>query len=394
MNGIWTTLLYMGTAGLVGGVTNHLAIKMLFHPRKPLYILGWKLPFTPGLIPKRKEEISRSLGEVVSEYLVTAEGLAGALRKPELKAGIEQRLQAMLDSWMNSELTIEQLALRYWTDEEWMTIKSRFAAFLRAESTRAVDWLRESQQFGGKRLDELIPGWNEARAQHLVQSTAQSITDGIKNELTSLQGERMLRKVTGQLLERTGGFLGTLAGIFMDEDKMALKIRKALLEQLDSEPVQAAIQRFLTNKINEFGQMTLSEALSWLFDHKNDEGEEGEGLSQLKAYIAQMNWNGWTDRLVHLRLQNLLGERKEWISDKIPVAVEWAIAQLEKRLPGMIQTIDLPAIVEEQVSEFPVEQLEQVILSVSGREFRAITWLGVLLGAMIGLMQTILMMFQ
>lgn len=393
MNGIWTALLYMGTAGLVGGITNHLAIKMLFHPRKPLYIFGWKLPFTPGLIPKRKEEISRSLGEVVSEYLVTAEGLAGALRKPELKLGIEHRLQAMLDTVIHSERTIEQWALQYWTDEEWSAIKARFASFLRAESTRAMDWLWESQELAGKRLAELIPGWNEEGTRHLVQSAARSITEGIKEEISSMQGERMLRKVTGQLLERTGGFLGTLAGIFMDEDKMAVKIRKALLDQLDSEPVQAALQRFLSGKINELGQMTLSEALNWLFATNKDEEKE-EGLDRLKAYISQMNWEGWAERLAQIRLQHLLRERQEWISGKIPAAVEWSIGQLEKRLPGMIKTINLPAIVEEQVSQFPVEQLEQVILSVSGREFRAITWLGVLLGAMIGLMQTILMMLQ
>ncbi|MBF9299470.1 DUF445 family protein, partial [Staphylococcus schleiferi] len=36
---------------IIGGVTNMIAIKMLFHPFKPYYIFRFRIPFTPGLIP-------------------------------------------------------------------------------------------------------------------------------------------------------------------------------------------------------------------------------------------------------------------------------------------------------------------------------------------------------
>ena len=42
---------------LIGAYTNHLAIKMLFRPYRAWKIGSWQVPFTPGLIPKRKEEI-------------------------------------------------------------------------------------------------------------------------------------------------------------------------------------------------------------------------------------------------------------------------------------------------------------------------------------------------
>ena len=41
--------------GVIGYITNNLAIKMLFRPRKAIYIGKWHIPFTPGLIPKQKE---------------------------------------------------------------------------------------------------------------------------------------------------------------------------------------------------------------------------------------------------------------------------------------------------------------------------------------------------
>ena len=48
--------------GVIGYITNDIAIKMLFHPRKAIYIGKWKLPFTPGLIPKEKHRVAKSIG--------------------------------------------------------------------------------------------------------------------------------------------------------------------------------------------------------------------------------------------------------------------------------------------------------------------------------------------
>lgn len=39
---------------LIGYCTNYIAIKMLFRPRKPVFVFGKKLPFTPGVIPKNQ----------------------------------------------------------------------------------------------------------------------------------------------------------------------------------------------------------------------------------------------------------------------------------------------------------------------------------------------------
>lgn len=56
--------------GVIGYITNDLAIKMLFHPRKSVYIGKWHVPFTPGLIPAQKKRIAKSLGEMVSRNLL------------------------------------------------------------------------------------------------------------------------------------------------------------------------------------------------------------------------------------------------------------------------------------------------------------------------------------
>lgn len=57
---------------LIGWITNLLAIKLLFRPFEPI-----KLPLIPiqlqGLIPKRKEEMAKSIGATIQEELLSIE---------------------------------------------------------------------------------------------------------------------------------------------------------------------------------------------------------------------------------------------------------------------------------------------------------------------------------
>lgn len=46
---------------VIGYFTNFLAIKMLFRPLKPVKIGSFTLPFTPGIIPKRKNQLAKAL---------------------------------------------------------------------------------------------------------------------------------------------------------------------------------------------------------------------------------------------------------------------------------------------------------------------------------------------
>lgn len=61
--------------GLIGWITNILAIKLLFRPLNPI-----KIPIINfeiwGLIPKRKKEIAKNIGEVVSTELLSIDDIA------------------------------------------------------------------------------------------------------------------------------------------------------------------------------------------------------------------------------------------------------------------------------------------------------------------------------
>lgn len=57
---------------LIGWMTNVIAIKLMFRPIRPIGLKG--TPFVlQGLIPKRKSDIAKSIGDVVSQELITME---------------------------------------------------------------------------------------------------------------------------------------------------------------------------------------------------------------------------------------------------------------------------------------------------------------------------------
>lgn len=64
---------------IIGYFTNYLAVKMLFRPLYPKKLFGWTLPFTPGVIPRRKEALAASMGKVVEEQLFTIEDLGATV---------------------------------------------------------------------------------------------------------------------------------------------------------------------------------------------------------------------------------------------------------------------------------------------------------------------------
>ncbi|MEV2909718.1 DUF445 family protein [Paenibacillus larvae] len=387
MNPLFMIMINMAVAGFVGGITNHLAIKMLFHPRRPVYIGGRKIPFTPGLIPKRKDEIAVSLGQVVGEYLVTSAGLNESLQRPDFRQKLIRKLEDWLEEWTSREETLEECILAWKSPEQIEKFKAGLKDWLQSKVREGAAWLWMDKGVGTKELKSFVPGWNEQKRSKLAGRMADLLAEEVKSELMSLRGERLLRQMISRMTQRSGGFLGALAGFFVDEDKLLPKVQAALFQQLDSQSFRATIQVHLDGRLAGLESMTLAEAVRHLA------GEEP--FEQLLEHIETVLpiWK-WLDSLGSMKLPQLTEPYREVLKASIPKAVDMFLRLAENRLERVIEAIELPAVVEAQVSKFPIERIEEILLSVSGKEFRAITWLGVLLGSFIGLFQSVFLLLQ
>ena len=91
----------------IGYVTNWIAVKMMFRPLKPVKIGKWNLPFTPGIIPRNKERIAKSIGDSISDYLLTEEVLRNSLLSESAKDSIRSKIIDILNNLAENDETIE-----------------------------------------------------------------------------------------------------------------------------------------------------------------------------------------------------------------------------------------------------------------------------------------------
>lgn len=371
-------------AAFVGGITNHFAIKMLFHPRNPVHIGKFKVPFTPGLIPKRRDDIAESLGRVVAEYLVTAEGLQETVQRPAFRQKAEGYLQGLIERWEASTLTLGDAAVRIWGEAGWEALKPRLAAEARRASAAGFESLWRRYEWDSIPLKKLVPGWSEASRKKWSTAAAEAILQAVEEELLSAAGQRMLSKMASGLMDKAGGFLGTMAVIFVDEDKLVQKLTPALVRALRGEEAVSKTAKAIETRLEQYGDKPAAELLAALT------GEEA--LDWLMGKLELLPVEAWIEQAEGMPLRSLLAPWKERAAAAIPAVAERALRLTAQGIPAAMQAVQLPQLVEEQVRKFPVERLEEIILSVSGKEFRAITWLGVLLGGGIGLFQSLLML--
>jgi len=106
---VFDIIIALLVGGLIGLVTNGIAIKMLFRPLNPVYIGKFKLPFTPGLIPKEKQRIAAAIGKVVSGDLLNKETLKSTLLSDSMKNRLNIKMDQIIERYASSGDTAETL---------------------------------------------------------------------------------------------------------------------------------------------------------------------------------------------------------------------------------------------------------------------------------------------
>lgn len=91
---------------VIGYVTNWIAVKMLFRPRKEIRVFGKRLPFTPGVIPRGQGRLARAVGNVVETQLLTPEYLGEKLLSKESEEEFKSHVQSWIGSQKASEDTL------------------------------------------------------------------------------------------------------------------------------------------------------------------------------------------------------------------------------------------------------------------------------------------------
>jgi uncharacterized membrane protein YheB (UPF0754 family) len=158
---------------------------MLFFPHEEKRIFGWRVPFTPGAIPKGKARLAKSAGKIVQNDLFTREDISGKLLTEEVEKPLIDRVMSILN-----ENIRDTGAILTGSPEKYDKLEKSFIELLENKITEAIH-----------RMD--IPGVVKEEGSRMIREQA--------------AGSRLLRMfVSDSLIDTVMGSVGEKMEEFID----------------------------------------------------------------------------------------------------------------------------------------------------------------------------------
>lgn len=394
---------------VIGYVTNAIAIKMLFRPLTEKRIGPFRVPFTPGVIPRQRHKFAASLSRVVTRELLSPDVIRGHLSRLDaakrLEHAIARNLEALArrsvrELWrehrdlIHGSLQILGYAARSWMDRLWsIPLREVLQADRLETPLRALlehvfpafrqelgNWLRspgasaELNRLGrlllSRILDDLSPvqrllvrslGYDQR-----IRESMPALVETTVNRLLvyfDTPGHR------ADFLDRVAAALGQIVRQDLD-GRTPDEVGEGLGRGREGPTLGGAASRLLG--VAEEDLRTRLRA--WV-------GSETEGLTDL--FERTLEENAWTNEPI--------GELMALPSDLIPrVAAglgETLSQTVAQGLPEFLEGFDVQKMLEDRVNSMDIATVESLLLQIMKRNFRWINLFGAVLGALLGLAQ-------
>lgn len=283
----WNIIIGPVIGAVIGYVTNKIAVEMLFHPINPIYIGKFRVPFTPGIIPKGKGRFAKAIGNVVGKNLLDTKSMKDTLLSPEKEEEIGEQIDAIV-----LKLSVDDVSLK-------------------------------------ERLNNIL---GDSTQDKLETTIVESLTQKINNELITRDvGQMISVEVTSAIQDKVQGTM------------LAMFIKPAVLE-----PIADAIKERINQYIADHGEEKVNSLVKEEYDKLN--GQTISSLTSrintaevkevlIKAY--RMVITNYSDRL--LESLNLAKIAEEKVNAMDTREVEELVLSIMKKELGAV--VNLGAVI-------------------------------------------------
>ena len=306
--------------GVIGYITNDIAIRMLFRPHTAKYVFGIHIPFTPGIIPKEKGRIAEAIGGVISENLMNKEVLEKYLLSKDMIGKVRSAVEEFITTQQKNQETVACFLGHYLSKEEIATIAQNI-----------------NQSITKQTYEKLADSAVGEKVAHIA-------IDHVAQKLTIDGAQELLSGIGGAL----GGLGGMAAGLF--GGNIVAKFLGMLREPAE---------HFLAKNINTM---------------LRDNGEE----------IVSNMIGGEVDSFLNKPVCKSLEGHEEQLAQAVNTVESIYRSIITEHLPKILDSIDISKIVRERINEMDVNETEKLIFQVMSKELKTIVWLGALLGLVMG----------
>ncbi|MGG7097819.1 DUF445 domain-containing protein [Clostridium sardiniense] len=191
MNTVVLIIVLALVGGIIGWITNVLAIKLMFRPINPIKIPILNIEII-GLIPKRKKEIAKNIGEVVSKELLSVDDIINSSINENDKEDLNNYIKDKIRNLVNEKMDFIPAPFR-------MMVQGPVDKIINEEVDGALEELEEKMLIKVKERIDI-----------------EKIVEEKVNELDLLELERIIISVAKKELkhiEILGFFLGGIIGL-------------------------------------------------------------------------------------------------------------------------------------------------------------------------------------
>ncbi|ABK62599.1 DUF445 domain-containing protein [Clostridium novyi] len=296
-----------------------------------------------------------------------------------------------------------------------------------------------------KPLDEVIPMGVISSLKVYIYNKNYDISMGIKG---ILKDEKVQLKLQGVFSELISTNLNPMVAMFLNPTTIYNKVYSVLDEYLDREETQKEVAIFINDIIDKLLKLKLSNIMSQISEDakiKNTEAisdlilknvvedelfheillkleEKFKEHESIEELLSKANINSdkilrdlignklekilksketeekvkvYTDSIVNKILESKIcditkGKEEEILNVCDNLAETGFNKFIENEASEFLEVFDISKIVEDKINTFEVSFAEQIILEIASKELSAITWLGALLGFIMGLVSSII----
>jgi uncharacterized membrane protein YheB (UPF0754 family) len=473
---------------IIGYITNWLAIKMLFRPYNEKEFLGIHIPFTPGLIPKEKSRIAKSVGETIGVHLLSPEIVTEALASDKMSNQIRTWIEYNINNLKQSDKTIktflmsmgdenynklldatekkltdficfqlrtqrfkdkamdliENKVLDQYNDDFYKVIKEKVELLMEDISSsveikealkNAIDDKINKLEYDQRTLNEIIPD-------NVVRGFKQYInehSEDIGNALREMFENPLIKiKIKDSIAELVFKNVSKVITMFMSPELIAEKIFKAIENYINNPQVDENIALIINASIDKLLQSKISNIASDVSPRINDEdilkvsdfilnyisNKENQGkildIIEEKMRSSESDIREKLLSFISEKLGDTLGSQELYenisliVQNIIEMLINKPISSMienidkttiisitnfsknifnnfaKSKLPYIVEQINISGVVEDQINSFDVAFAEEIIIEIANKELKAITWLGALLGGIMGILSPLL----
>ena len=192
--------------GVIGYITNDIAIRMLFRPHKAKYVMGVHIPFTPGIIPKEKGRIADAIGGVISENLMNKEVLQRYLLSDDMVKKVRSAVEEFISTQQHNGETVREFLCHYLTEEEVATISRKVSESLTKQTYQKLADSSVGEKVAHIVVNHVAEKLSVNGAQELLAGLG-SAMGGLGGMAAGLFGANIVAKFLGMLRDPAERFL-------------------------------------------------------------------------------------------------------------------------------------------------------------------------------------------